>query len=228
MRYKGFRTFRFEPVGARFSLYYIIPYRLGLPNCPASSPRASGRSVPSVCRPYQRQSKARLQIHSRCSALPFLVFEIFARWTLNLQTHCAAGVARGCASRYALRCRIQRGPSSCKSCMPCKMSYVFTAQLLSLLLLGYVRVVSLGFMVTACNSFGFPHPPSCFRPQAGKLLAAPSTPAICVIASNRPQLLTVFRRFASLRCHHLVGGGIFHQYLRIIATLWRSTGKHAA
>jgi hypothetical protein len=52
---------------------------------------------PSVCRPYQRQSKSKAKCTRGARPCLFLLSLILPgrRRTLNLQTHCLAGVARG-------------------------------------------------------------------------------------------------------------------------------------
>ncbi len=119
-----------------FSLCPIIPYRSGF--CQLSRQLDRGpldSSVPSVCRPYQRQIKSRLNALAVLKPCLFLSLILPGRrWTLNLQTFALPlpGVARRGVRRLPPRSAViyNAGPSSCRSCMPCKMScYVFTLQL---------------------------------------------------------------------------------------------------
>ncbi len=129
-------------------------------------------------------------MHSRCSALPFSLSLILP--PAGAKPPDALPCRRcpqGCASRYALRCGLHNcGPSSCRSCMPCKMSCT-TSRLSSPLVsavLGFVQVV-LCNMITACNNSRLSR--YLARPQTRqKLLLAPQ-PRIASLRPIRPQLL---------------------------------------
>ncbi len=111
-------------------------------------------------------------MHSRCSALPFSLFDFASRRrTLSLQTlrACPPGVC--VALRASLSLQLAGHPRG--SCMPCKIMHVFTAQLAFGLcgLLKRAASIVLCNMVTACNNFlGFVPLLSCFRPQTRQKL----------------------------------------------------------
>ncbi len=116
-------------------------------------------SVPSVCRPsYQEQSKSK----AKCTRGVRRAFSLSLilpgrRRTPKLpQAYCAGALPAGGASRYALRCESTTGPSSCRSCMPCKMSCRTSSRLhfaFSLCgLLGVRQVVS--HNMVPCNNSG--------------------------------------------------------------------------
>ena len=86
---------------ARVFLYVpIISYRSDFANLfqavSASLTAGLWTFPPSVCRPYQRQSKSKAKCTRGARPCLFLLSLIcqVCRRTLNLQTHCLAGVAR--------------------------------------------------------------------------------------------------------------------------------------
>lgn len=104
-------------------------------------------SVPSVCRPYQRQSKSKAKCTRGARPCLFLLSLIcqVCRRTLYLQTHCLAGVARRGVRRATrsamglqLRAIIMQVLHTLQDVM-----HVFTAQLAFSLcgLLGFVHIV---------------------------------------------------------------------------------------
>ncbi len=111
------------PVSAMSPLYHIVRV---LPSCP-QRPRGPPWtiSVPSVCRPYQRQSKSKAKC-ARCSA-PFSLSLILPRSPTDAKPQTRAGVARRCASR---RCESTTAghPRVGLACLADVM-HIFTAQL---------------------------------------------------------------------------------------------------
>lgn len=102
---------------------------------------------PSVCRPYQRQSKSKAKCTRGARPCLFLLSLILPgrRRTINLQTHCLAGVARRGVRRATrsamglqLRAIIMQVLHTLQDVM-----HVFTAQLAFSLcgLLGFVHIV---------------------------------------------------------------------------------------
>lgn len=102
---------------------------------------------PSVCRPYQRQSKSKAKCTRGARPCLFLLSLIcqVCRRTLDLQTHCLAGVARRGVRRATrsamglqLRAIIMQVLHTLQDVM-----HVFTAQLAFSLcgLLGFVHIV---------------------------------------------------------------------------------------
>ncbi len=137
-------------------------------------------------------------MHSRCSALPFFVFDFARSPTDGLQTRFAGVAHRECASRYASALIYNCGPSSCRSCMPCHhyASSRLSSPLISTGLLGFVKSSSRN-MVTACNNSRICPLLLLVLQTRQKLLLAPPTP-YCVIASNTSQLLDGLQALASL------------------------------
>ncbi len=156
-------------------------------------------------------------MHSRCSALLSLSLILPGRRrTPNLQTYCLRALPAG-ASRYAPAVSSTAGHPR-RSCMPCKMSCTFLAQLaLSGGLLWLVQVVPLATWSLACINFVVVLL-LCSSPDSTKLLLA-SQPVLGVIASNNLSCLTVFRRLFLAHYHNLLIMG-FSAIPAPFTTLW--------
>ncbi len=137
-----FRTFRSNPFGG-FSYVPIIPYRSGFAVVRQLDRGLLICSVPSVCTTLSKDNRA-----AKCTrgARPCLFFLSLIlpgrRRTLNLQTQLLRALLPRCVLRYALREPTPRADPR-RSCMPCKIMHVFTAQLAFSLcgLLGFCPVV---------------------------------------------------------------------------------------
>ncbi len=152
MRYK-FRTFRSNRWRG-FSLCphytHIVP---GLPSCPLQPDRGLWTVRSVVLSTLSRTIKSKAKMHSRCLGLAFFfVFPVLPgrRRTLNLQTHCLAGITRNCLSRYAFtpansavsRLQLRAILVWSLACLAKMSCHVFTAQLAFSLCGGFVSGVS--------------------------------------------------------------------------------------
>ncbi len=137
-------------------LYHIVRV---LPSCPRQLDRGPlDGSVPSGLPDPIKTIKSKAEKATRGLSAPFLYSLIFARSPTDAKrlrrTRC--GRCLRCASRYALRCEVWLlGQYVMESCMPCKMSCVFVAQLAlvsAVLLESFVQVVLITWSPLASNS----------------------------------------------------------------------------
>ncbi len=135
MRYK-FKNIQVEPLTLVFFYVPIIPYRSGFAKLSRQLDRgASGRfpfrRFADLIKDNQKQRLNTLAV----LGLAFFFTSLITpgrRRTLNLRriVPCGRCPREYCVALRALRCESTTAePSSCRSCMPCKMSYVFTARL---------------------------------------------------------------------------------------------------
>ncbi len=143
IRYGKFRTFRSNLLARVFLYVPIIPYRSLRQAVPPARSVGSDGSVPSVCRPYQRQSKQHKCTRGARPCLFLLSLILPGRRRIKPPTHCLAGVARRCGTApRAPAVEFTTAGHPRRSYALQDVMHVFTAQLaLALRPLGFVQVV---------------------------------------------------------------------------------------